>query len=660
MEALKNRWLNRKEKDRKDFVYQKDAKLVSSNSHFRLLELQPSSSFEAPIECNISCHPISGHNTPFKALSYTWGSSNQSSIVTMNQKRFRITPSLDEALRHLRHDDDKVTLWIDQMCINQKNDDEKSDQVRLMTKIYPLARQVLVWLGPAADNSDQVMELLSDVGRRAEALRLIEYSERNQLGLLYRIFRGENSEEPLTIQLQDLVAQYAPRFLVNLSGITALFRRPWFRRVWVVQEFALGRNPILMCGSRHMDPEVARLAMVILKLGMDQVDHLAPGTRVRFQIQRAIEAHRSADTCRKIKERKGLFEKGFAPGGGTLYEVLCRLYVENEMDATDTRDRIFAVQGLAADLNVLGLRIDYSIRDYSLVLTRVARAMIQSGQLGVLSLSKLPRPKGRQYKGLPSWVPDWRSNLTPSYYPRVRMPRHERLFTASKDSRLGVKPTDDEKVLGLSGCVVDIVEETGREIWCSFADLSSGSRAGLRVLRQLKEVEKLCMASASRGHAIYETETIRQEAAWRIPIGGLTHYHHSHVTKRATESLAHLHKICIEHAMHLNQANESISDDARYLPREDKQNDGRHYRACMGRMDRMKAFLTSSGYVGIGPRVMKPGDQVVIFSGGDIPHVVRQDKKSPTKFRYLGDAYCDGIMDGEVWGLKPLQDFYLI
>ncbi len=67
---------------------------------------------------------------------------------------------------------------------------------------------------------------------------------------------------------------------------------------------------------------------------------------------------------------------------------------------------------------------------------------------------------------------------------------------------------------------------------------------------------------------------------------------------------------------------------------------------------------TSAAYVGMGPGPMQPGDTVVVFAGDHIPHVIRKDVDE--FWDYIGEAYCDGIMDGEAWDESNLRPFYLI
>src|SRR5436305_4814257 len=76
-----------------------------------------------------------------------------------------ITESLDTCLRH-RHETDTLTLWIDQVCINQKDTAEKAKQVVLMGDVYSNANKVVVWLGQAANGSDELIDLLLKFGKR--------------------------------------------------------------------------------------------------------------------------------------------------------------------------------------------------------------------------------------------------------------------------------------------------------------------------------------------------------------------------------------------------------------------------------------------------------------------------------------------------------------
>jgi Heterokaryon incompatibility protein (HET) len=87
----------------------------------------------------------------YEALSYVWGFLSSSESLRCDGKSISITPNLRDALRKLRLVDRHRALWVDQICINQSDKDEKSSQVALMDRIYRMAEQVIAWLGPNPD-----------------------------------------------------------------------------------------------------------------------------------------------------------------------------------------------------------------------------------------------------------------------------------------------------------------------------------------------------------------------------------------------------------------------------------------------------------------------------------------------------------------------------
>ena len=169
-----------------------------------MLRLLPSEDENAPLRCqlfNYSLEESDKRTHPYDALSYVWGKSDETRLIFIDKHDLLVTPNLHEALLHLRYCSIERIIWIDAVCINQKDTKEKERQIRFMGKIYGQANRVVVWLGEAADNSDQ-------------ALEEIRYLAGGKV--------STNSSNKETIQ----------------KAILALLRRPWFRRIWV-REWAL-------------------------------------------------------------------------------------------------------------------------------------------------------------------------------------------------------------------------------------------------------------------------------------------------------------------------------------------------------------------------------------------------------------------------------------
>lgn len=182
----------------------------SSKKEIRIIHLLPGDFYDT---INIELVPVSLSSDPtpqYDALSYVWGLEKCPTPAFVNGIPIAITSNLDTALRYFRDRNDEKTLWVDAVCINQKDNVEKGPQVQMMGQIYSKAAQVLVWLGPAADGSDELLERM--------------YQD---------ITEEQTSDE--TLQNSSL----------------AMMGRPWFTRIWVQQEIALAARDPTMCCGRH-------------------------------------------------------------------------------------------------------------------------------------------------------------------------------------------------------------------------------------------------------------------------------------------------------------------------------------------------------------------------------------------------------------------------
>lgn len=128
---------------------------IDARHQIRLLELHPSVYDDLAIVCQL--RPAQCSDSEYDALSYTWGNNSKHKSISLNKvTHFSVTDNLYAALRRLRWTDRPRTLWIDALCIDQENMDERSQQVQLMGTIYRQAKRVIVWLGDA--NELEVVE----------------------------------------------------------------------------------------------------------------------------------------------------------------------------------------------------------------------------------------------------------------------------------------------------------------------------------------------------------------------------------------------------------------------------------------------------------------------------------------------------------------------
>ncbi|KAH9208075.1 heterokaryon incompatibility protein-domain-containing protein, partial [Leptodontidium sp. 2 PMI_412] len=112
---------------------------------FRIATLQPGG-FKDQIK--MSLHQVRFKDKPeYEALSYVWGKPKVTESISLNGQPFNITTNLFLALRRLRHEDKPRLLWIDAICIDQSNTQERQQQVSRMKEIYSCASKVTVWMG---------------------------------------------------------------------------------------------------------------------------------------------------------------------------------------------------------------------------------------------------------------------------------------------------------------------------------------------------------------------------------------------------------------------------------------------------------------------------------------------------------------------------------
>ncbi|QIW95021.1 hypothetical protein AMS68_000539 [Peltaster fructicola] len=130
--------------------------ITTAHQDIRVLMLLPGH-YSDEIECGLSVHSLKSkeeHNQGYDALSYTWGGYCENKHISIHNCSFKVTDNPYRALRQLRSCKTQRTLWIDALCINQDDLQERGEQVTIMALIYKSADNVLVWLGDSTDTED--------------------------------------------------------------------------------------------------------------------------------------------------------------------------------------------------------------------------------------------------------------------------------------------------------------------------------------------------------------------------------------------------------------------------------------------------------------------------------------------------------------------------
>ena len=284
-----------------------------------------------PIRCNLSY--VSLNDTPkYEALSYVWGAPSVRIPILLDEHPFGVTQNLSLALRFLRLPTGDRTLWIDAVCVNQNDLDERSAHIQLMKNIYQDAHQVVSWLGDEDENAAYADWLISQaIGQ-------------------------DFSMEWLKTQLAENIAMR--RALIHLWLHLSEEKQSYWGRLWITQEIAFAQDGILQCGNTII-PYWA-LQRFVQKLPPDFIHQDEFHQEVLSQGGTQALAILST-TFHKIRLNE--VSTKLIPG----MPLLELLWKNHWKLASDPRDKVFGLLGLS-DLSSSthpGLKIDYNrtVRD---------------------------------------------------------------------------------------------------------------------------------------------------------------------------------------------------------------------------------------------------------------------------------------------------------
>lgn len=373
-------------------------------------------------------------------------------------------------------------LWIDAVCINQADLDERNSQVRIMPEIYSKASCVLVWLGHDKDPESQIMlrygtvkEIIRRVNKRAKKLRKLE----RQWLVSLREF-----------VLDDLYDWEMPDggilSIADVRLVLSCFLRSWFSRAWVIQELSLARKIRIFLGDEEFEwHEVLKFLCLLSHVGFFRSSSFwKMDTEWRMEDGKGgdgSEAWRLAEIRLRTANDPGEWEIV----DPILHHKYCKaprvrrserlslpllIAASWSFESKDPRDKVYAILSLAKPLPPDDqILIDYSSPVEDLY-TQVAHIFLRGsgrdsmyerdeGLAGILEplegLSYVQDPyfSGQQAKmpGLPTWVPDFSNPLVTDRIWR-------RCFGAAKTLEPHFGPGETKGTLQALGLELDVVE----------------------------------------------------------------------------------------------------------------------------------------------------------------------------------------------------------
>jgi hypothetical protein len=263
---------------------------------------------------------------PYEALSYSWGSQRTPHEILVDGKTLLITESLYEALWHLRRPDEDRILWVDALCIDQNNIKERGHQVNRMSEIYGKADKVVVWLGYLSGNATKLKS----------AVTILEA----KLAEIPGIPRKWPREDPRwRSQWEQVEASLVPSCRKELvDGLQSFMGKSWFSRVWILQEVANAKRAVVSCNLGEIPSWIFALLPRVM------------GVKVSQQCQAVLDImpHPSKPSATRKDTRN-------------LSNLLWKF---RGCKATDPRDRVYALLGMATDIKGSAIQADYAKEEH--------------------------------------------------------------------------------------------------------------------------------------------------------------------------------------------------------------------------------------------------------------------------------------------------------
>ena len=313
------------------FDYQDLGPIHEEGHAFRLLRLVLGDGMELYCQlfkAYVNKQPGEDALIPYEALSYVWGECKATKRITLNNKNHWITANLYEALLNLRQESIDRIIWVDALCINQEDPEEKNHQIRHMAAIYQQAERVIFWLGPSNLETNLLLCALKQLHHESSKLAYRNWSITDtRWSNLWSDIVPDPSMHP----------QY-------WKGLRDLLDTPYFTRVWIIQECAHAKTGIFACGRKAVAAHIFALAPRLL------------GITPPAQCQAVLDILPGSPRHGWWKEQRELF-------------VLLQKFEGSA--ASDPRDKIYAMLSMATDAK------DFPDPNYNLPFEQVIEQTIQ-------------------------------------------------------------------------------------------------------------------------------------------------------------------------------------------------------------------------------------------------------------------------------------------
>ncbi|KAK4540099.1 hypothetical protein LTR36_009764 [Oleoguttula mirabilis] len=483
------------------------------------------------------------------------------------------------------------TLWIDAICLDQNDYAELSRQVPRMHDIYSLAWMSTLWLGVEDASSTRALKTFRYLGDQivAEADTGLLFCSPNAVELEWY---DPDHELPFTQDAWD--------------GVRTLLERPWFHRLWVVQEIQPGA--VVQCG--HERVPVAAFTEAVYCLYSKA--RLPRGLRPHLEQATGTLARLPALCFTRLLYRAATFKA-----------------------CTDPRDKIYGLLGLAPRKFAAGVKVDYG--EGNTAADVYAMTFLNHAEIAQrLEHFHNCFTGGEITANAPSWVPDWYSDVPGETYIRAQFATNTSRAHYTVSYRDRTRPGDKSRpdVLQVRGVRCGVVSQVSEPV-----PPRLDKREAIRRVRQWQpgnmdtSTYKPTGGSTRKAYAITLNCNIlkEREPDWILSptdVWVKQDFGDQALFGGDADAASPVHE-----APHSNIR----SDVADAL------------QCCADRL----FFRTHEGHMGLGPADTQAGDVIAIFLGCSTPLVLRPSDRGSDHFSVVGECFIHGLHDATVL-LGPL------
>lgn len=547
----------------------------------------------------------------YTALSYCWGPPVFEASIECDGHEKKITKSLEAALRQLRQPDASIVMWIDQLCINQEDEKEKEQQIPLMGRIYSQSLNTIIWLGEGSVGSNSAMQLLEEV------IPCLQFNLSDVGPDTFERLRLPSPDSKIWKELWDLLS------------------RPWFTRVWIVQEAILPSASSLWvaCGKVLVPWEILDYASNIL---------------VTCGISRWLTECFSSggtegdDVCQRLLSMVELrSDHQTSVNRSDIFSLLIKV---RNAQCYDPRDKVYGLLGVCSDEDREAVSVRYAndctaaglFRD----LTSRCLGKLSWRTCWVLSYVDHESPD------LPSWVPDWR---VPSRVVPMGNSWASGVYNACgrfKDKKLHDIDSRERGELCVQGVFFDTVVKVGDVLTdpdLTYTDPAVNNQTLLA-----------CVDFVSQNLQTSSCDTVF-EAFWHTVVAGKN----ENGQLKCPPSFAEIFSLLLDESTGRSPSLPGQTYSTRQkrpkgkgrleldnlssrLPAQIFQN----IRKAMQRaLQNRRLGVTGKGYLGLFPQRTRDGDVIHVVNNCPMPFTMRGTEGD--KLRLVGECFVHGIMNGE-------------